>query len=299
MSQLIEHKFLQAIDDDLYDRILETVNNIKVQKYLNRETLEIDYTEIQKMIDIFELVIVDLWKYSFDKSDGDKKKNNFHKVCNDCYNLLQVIPIPLDPVEKMKHILKLFTYSYLGEKWEDMKRFLIETDDVWKIENTKNTDWDFKVLSNIYKSILYLIRKQTWEDLVQTRQYIEELRKDQKEYEERFLSETQDQYKKSLALELAAYYHLAGAVDLLSHYMMDGGSTRDVYSKIEYHLNEAIECCQHAQIFELDLLLRMLKTTFFKMIENSIWNITGQINAQATKFIKSVTRHTNDTKPHL
>ena len=294
----ISHPILEAIDDGQYERVLETVNKIKIYKYLDQDkpSTDEDFAEIQNVIDTFELVIVDLWKYSFNKQEIEKKKE-FHKICNDCFNLLQVMRIPSEPTDKIKHVLKLFSYSYLGEKWEDMKRFLIENKDELEIENKDDSQWDFKVLSDIYKAIIHLIRKESWNDLSQTAKYITKLRNDQKEYEEKFLGQIKGEYKKSTALELAAYYHLAKTVDLMGEYMINGGSARDLTGRLDYHFDTGIGYCQSARIFELDLLLRMLKTTFTKMIENSIWNISGQINSRATSFIRLVTQGAENKKP--
>ncbi len=294
----ISHPILEAIDGELYDKVLETVNSIKIHKYLEHDKTfsQKDYEEIQQVIDAFEFVIVDLWRYSFDR-EHLKQKQDFHKICNDCFNLLQVIPVPSEPADKIKHVLKLFSYSYLGEKWEDMKRFLLESKDVLELNTDKDIPWDFKVLSDIYKAIIHLIRKESWEDLSQTAKYIAKLREDQKEYEERFLGQVGNEYKQSAALELAAYYHLAKTVDLMGQYMINGGSTRDLRSRLNYHFDTAIGYCQNASIFELDLLLRMLKTAFSKMIENSIWNISGQINSKATKFIQLVTQDVGNKRP--
>lgn len=292
------HPILQSIDNSLYNRVLDTVNSIKIHKYLEKDKTfsQKDYDEIQNVIDMFELGIVELWRYAFDKSNLEKKKQ-FHKICNDCFNLLQVMPVPTSSVEKIQHVLKLFTYSYLGEKWEDMKRFLIENQSVWKI-NDNNPNWDSRVLSDIYLAILHLIRKEKQDDISDTAKYINRLRADQKEYEQSFLEATPNEYKKSSALELASCYHLAGAVDLLCHYMVNGGSSAlTVKSRIDYHFKTAIRYSQNAGIFELDLLLRMLQTTFSKMIENSIWNIAGQINSRATKFIESMTKDAGNKIP--
>ena len=294
----INHPILKSVDNGLYDKVLETVNNIKIHKYLEKDITcsQKDYDEIQNVIDTFELVIVDLWKYSFDKSELEKKEN-FHKICRDCFNLLQSMPIPSKPTEKIKHVLKLFAYSYLGEKWEDMKRFLLENRSICEIESKENPDWDFKVLSNIYMAIIHLIRKETWDDLSMAAKYIAKLRKDQTEYEGRFLNDVKEQHQKSTALELAAYYHLAKSVDLLGEYMINGGPSREIIIRLNYHFDEAIKHCQNARIWELDLLLRMLKTTFSKMVENSIWNATGQINSRATKFIRLFTQNQESKKP--
>ena len=288
-----DHPILDAIDSRIREKASEAANGIKIYKYLDRphDFSKDNYDSIQQVIDAYELAIVDLWKHAAGKKSPEKEQ--FHKACNNCFNLLQVMPVPSKPDEKIKHVMKLFVYSYLGEKWEGMRRFLAENQDAWEIGTENHERWDLRVLSNIYKAILHLIRKSTWEDLSKTAEHVAGLRRDQKEYEENFLAGEELEHKKSAAFELAAYYHLAGAVDLLGQYMINGGSTRDIIVRINFHFNAAIKYCQGAGIFELDLLMRMLKAAFSKMIENSIWNIAGQINSRAVKFIKLLVRKQN------
>ena len=287
-----EHQFINSIDGEKFKRVLDTVNNIKIDRYLETSSYDdLDFKEVRDVIDAHEFAIVNLWQYAFDNSNITQKRE-FHKVCKNCFSLLHVLPLPSEDTEKIKHVLKLFVYAYLGEKWEDVKRFLIENKDAWKV-NTDAERWDLRLLSNTYMAILYLVRKSSRDDLLQATRHIANLRKEQAEYENEFFEDVKQEDKKGTALEVVSYYHLAGAVDLLSKYMSNGRNTGSIVSKLDYHFDTAIRYCQHAAITELDLLLRMLKIAFRKMVENSIWNAAGQINPRITKFIELITADAN------
>ena len=284
-----DYPLLSAIEQKRSEQFLETINGMKIRKYLLPDPQEPqDFEEIRDMIGAYEIAIVDLWRHAFGGTDREKKRH-FHKACKDCFDLLQLLPIPSERVEKIKHVLKLFAYAYLGEKWEDMRRLWVEKEAELRVE-TEVKSWDLRLLSKIYMAILHLIMKKTWSDLSKAGDYIGSLKGDQNEYETGFLKRAGQDYEREAALELASYYHLAVAVELLGKYMLGGGATRGVISSLDYHFDAAIGCCQGASIMELELLLRVLKLTFKKMVENSIWNVTGQINSRVTKFIESITR---------
>ena len=295
----INHRLINTIDERLYHDVVEIVNNIKIRRRLEPEFIANpnDFAKIQDVIGIYELAIVDLWKHaSSTPSENIEEKNDFRKICNYCFNLLQALPIPDEPVEQIKHVLKLLTYAYLGEKWEDMKRFLLENDRIWESYNENETNWDLRLFSTIYIAILHLVRKTSWDDLDKATKFILKLRNEQMIFEEKFIKNIDETYQRGAALEIASLYHLAKSVDLLSNYMMQGNPP-EIIDLLDYHFDAAIDCCQSAKIIELDILLRMLKATFKKMVTNSIWNVTGRINSRVNKFVHLVTHAEPAKKP--
>lgn len=287
---LPEHKLIASIDKNISKRVDVLVNRNKIEKYLGSVNIfsEHEYQEITKVIGIYELAIVDLWNYNFETSKENlEKRKTVNSLCKKCFDLLQTLPIPEEPLLKIKHVLKLFTYSYLGEKWEDMRRILNEETAIWNI-NRENDYWDVRLFCTIYLSLLYLVRKESWQDLNTSIEYITTLRIEQKKFEKTYLDSKKDEDKKGTILELASLYHLAKAVDMMAQYMLKGIPT-NILPPLEYHLDTSIEYSQSARIIELDILLIMLKATFRKMISNSIWNVASRINSRVTKFIKSLT----------
>ena len=288
----IKHPLIDLLEKNTIETAYENVNNIKVNRTIHpTSSLTLNnLAAIEKVIETYELAVVDYWKYAFDgNSKNYEKKQIFHQICKECFSLMEVYPIPKNPIQKIIHILKLIAYAYLGEKWEDMKRYLKEHDEVWQIELLKDSTWDYRLFVNIYKAILHLTRKESWEDLSDSIKIILKLREEQKKFEKEYLNKIKDEYKRSSVLQLASFYHLAKAVEIVGEYMAQG-TPRDAETRIDFHFEKAIAYSQNARMVELDIILRILNSTFKKMIYNSVWVVAKRINSRVTEFTELITK---------
>jgi len=278
---------------DREEDVLNLVRQIKINSTIdpNYVPANQNYSIIADVIEVYELAIIELWKYAFDKkSENVDKKNEFHQLCKNCFNLLEVLPVPTDQIKRIKHVLKLMTYSYLGEKWEDMNRILKNNDEIWKV-STDSSEWDLRLFSTIYLAIVHLIRKKDSEDLKQASKLIEKLRAEQKKYEKLYLENRDLAFQKGAAYDLAALYHLAKSVELLGEYMLQGTpSPSRLLTMLDLQFENALKYCTLSRHMELDLILRMLQLTFKKMIENSIWMVANRVNSKVKTFTDLVTK---------
>ena len=252
-------------------KALDIVGEIKLNTTINPNYKpdEKTYQLIKESIEIYELAIIDLWKFAFDKtSENHERKTDFHKYCKECFYLLQVLPIPDKPVLKIKHVLKLLTYAYLGEKWEDMVRILVEDKTVWDLSSI-SSDWNVKLFSTIYLAILHLTKKENLEDLNKTSKLIAQLREEQGKFEKTYLDGIENKFKIGATYELVALYHLAKNVELLGEYMLQG-TPNQILVMLEMNFKKARTYAQQGRQIELELILRMLESTFRKMVENSV-----------------------------
>lgn len=266
------------IIDEFSDKIQTRAEEIISEKKFENKLFEKPYLTkkekelLKKVLGIYELAIIDLW-------DKDEKKNEFSALSKKCFDILQILPLPQDDISKIKHILKLIAYSYLGEKWEDGRRFLIEKKDTWKIEINDENMWDERLFKKTYLAILYLVRKNSWEDLRIAINLINNLRNEQKKYEKKYLNSIETEFKKGAALELASFYHFAKSIEILGKFMLEGESPSGrVISEIEYHLNKGIKFCDFSGNFEFSFLLRLMLAMFKKMVFNSIWRVKDTPN---------------------
>lgn len=268
---------MSAPDKVQLDTAHNIANHIRIREHLHGENRKRDDT-IEHAINLYELSIVQMW------GNGDVSDGAFQETCSKCCDLLRALPLPDDPEEKTKHVLKLFAYSYMGERWADMRR-VIQEEDVWTIP--EGDTWDRRVIYVTYRAILYLIKKTEWGDLDKSSKLICQLRKEQKTREYTLIQDTDPSNRWYLARDLAAYYHLAGTVDILSRFMRDGGSPSHTRTSINHHMDAARRLADGA--WELETLLIILKAAFTKMIDNSIWTVAGTINSRATDLIKRIT----------
>ena len=276
---------------DKEENALGIVREIKINERIDDKFTPSDesYLTIKNMIEGYELIIIGLWKYASDKSsDNHENKILFHTYCTKCFYLLQALPIPDESILKIKHVLKLLTYAYLGEKWEDMRRILITNKEIWKINNV-SSGWDERLFFNIYLAILHLTKKEKWEDLNETSKLIVELRDDQKKFEKTYLDGMQDKFKTSASYELASLYHLAKNVELVGEYMLQG-TPNQISVMLDMNFDKSILYSQQSRQIELELILRMLQLTFKKMIENSIWSVAKRVNSRVKTFTELITK---------
>ena len=271
-------------------KAIDLVREIKINKRINPDFVpdEDSYLLIRDVVEIYDLVIIELWKFAFDKSsENHEYKNSFHQYCKECFYLLQVLPIPDEPILKIRHVLKLLTYSYLGEKWEDMRRIIIKDRAVLELDSD-SPDWDVRLFSTIYLAILHMTKKEKWDDLSETSRLIVKLRSEQKMFEKTYLDGRQDKFKVGAAYELMSLYHLAKSVELVGKYMLQGTPSQ-INVMLDMNFEKAISYCEQGRQSELYLILRMLQLTFRKMIENSVWSVANRVNSRVKTFTKQIT----------
>lgn len=282
----IAHWIVSGLPEDIRRKADEIINKRKIEsKLFTKSTLTHEEKELlEKVLEIYELAIIDLW-------DKEEKKKEFSFLNKKCFDIIQVFPLPQDDIPKIKHVLKLIGYSYLGEKWEDGKRFLIEEKNAWSVSIDDKTTWDERLFKKTYLAILYLVKKNSWEDLRNAIDLINSLRDEQKDYEERYLESIDIEFKKGAALELASFYHFAKSIEILGEFMLEGEPSSDkVISELEYHLNKGVYFCDFSGNFEFSLILRLMLAMFRKMVFNSIWRVSEKINSKITSFVKTVTK---------
>jgi len=282
----ISHWIINELSDEIQKRVEEIISEKKFENKLFGECAltQEERKLLEKILEIYELAIIDLW-------DKEEEKNEFSTLSKKCFDILQIFPIPRDDISKIKHVLKLIAYSYLGEKWEDGRRFLIEEKNAWRIEINDKNMWDERLFKKTYLAILYLVRKNSWEDLRNAVNLINDLRGEQKKYEENYLNSVDTEFKKGAALELASFYHFAKAIEILGKFMLEGEPSSDrVISEIDYHLGKAIKFCDISGNFEFSLILRLMLAMFKKMVFNSIWRVSERINSKITSFVKHITK---------
>lgn len=217
---------------------------------------------IQNAVLSHELAIIRLWDYAFDKSaDSRGEKRVFHELCGDCLDLLKALPEPQDRAGQMLHRLKLISYAYLGERWEEAQEVtgdVPEPSDVWRD----------RVFESIFSSLLLLAGKKRLADLKGAKEAIGRLRQEQKSMEGPYLDGVDAEYRRGAAHELASLYHLAKGVEAAAGYV-ENGLPLDIRAALDMLFDKAFYHCQRSGQKDLEVVERMLELVLKKMVENS------------------------------
>ncbi len=279
MSSWSENWIYNLIPQEEYELAFDMVNGKSISCVLNQEE-EIDYSKIEHVQEILELTLMDILK------SEDVNEKDVAEVSQKIYLLLSALPMPVDSIEKAKHVLKILVYSYIGEQWESGRRYLIENNINILVE--EKDDWNICVFKKICNALFLLVKKENWKDLTMACQLISELREDQKKFELYYINSIAPSNKMFATYELISLYHLAKIVDIMATFMING-EILDIREQIGMHFGKAIEAAEEGGIVSLNLILIMLQRMLQKMISNSVWMVTQRVNSRVTKFVRNIT----------
>jgi replicative superfamily II helicase len=248
---------------------------------------ESDTQEEKLLIDFLndiEFDAIHLWN-----PKNDEEKQLFAKICNRYVEIAQTLIVPSDEMEKIFHVFRLMTFGYLGDRWEVVHRYLKDKQSYLEV-NCDCEDWNERLFKTIYMAVYYILLKDKWENLESAIGLINKLRSEQQNFENKMLDNVKNKSASPVvAFEIASFYHLAKCVDLLGTFQLEGKPT-NVNERLDFHFDQAINLSDKAGLVELGLISRLLKSTFQKMVNNSIWMVAYQINPSVKSFVETLVK---------
>jgi superfamily II DNA/RNA helicase len=205
------------------------------------------------------------------------------------FEIRRVFAIPEEDVSRVLHILHIAALAYAGDRWSDLKRWILEHGRETEAPNVgRAPSWDRRVLFVIYDGWLRLFRKDSWNDLHGIAGLVVALRQEQARYEARLIGGENSLEKKAMALRLIALYHWARATELLSTYMLQG-QPRGINQELDTHFEHGVRAASAAGDIHLEMLLRWLHVAARRMVAGSLWAATAGINTHVSHFVESLT----------
>ncbi len=259
---------------------------IQKAKICNRfESIQLSDEEIQtleKAKELSEVAILERW---------DDQDDDFKALCSTHFDIASQLPIDVDDEYLFYEYIKLISCAYLGENWHMARQFIKQKMD--ELAGIKpNGSWNIRLLQKSFLALVYLIKKDNWEDVDRAVKTIEELRREQDEFEASFLSNQHESTKPLVSGELVALYHFAKCVELAGKYVLNGRPP-EVETQLNYHLNYSKEYAALSQNISLELLIQYFGALAKKMIRNTIWYSTRGINTRVSAFNKHISEKTD------
>ncbi len=261
----------------------EEVNKLVNKRILSQElqniTLDIDFGKIERVTNILELYLFDIL------SSKNYNKDEVKKVSSELFRLCRVIPSSNESIDSLLYTLKYSCFGVLGDVGVSVSKLLKE--ESWDETFLTSENWKEKTLATIIDVWLRLIRKKGWSDRDRVLENIAKLRESQKQYEKKFLEQSE---QKRDAYELVILYHLAAAAEKMALYITDGkvDGNFQIQQILDSHFDRAIDVCDEVQMLELEPITRLLAHTSKQLVENSIWTVTRAVNSRVTKFVKEL-----------
>lgn len=270
---LLEHIAEERIE------VNRLINQLILSQELQNRTIDIDFSKVEKVVNILELYLFDLL------SSSASDRNEIKKVSAELFRLCRALPQSENTLQNLLLILKYSCFGVLGDVGINASKLLKEQG--WNETLLDSEVWKEKTLATIIDVWLRLIRKKGWNDRDTVLENILKLRESQKQYEKIFLEQSK---QKQNGYELIILYHLAAAAEKMAWYITDGkvDGNFQIQQILDSHFDRAINVCDEVQMLELEPITRLLAHTSKQLVENAIWTVTRAVNSRVTKFVKEL-----------
>lgn len=223
------------------------------------------------------------------KSSGDnvELRDQSTAASFESFNIKRVMSLPSDINDLLFFVLQISATAYCGERWSDLRRWYKENQAEIQIPKVDGTEWDQRLLYQIFDCWTRLFRKEGWEDLHRISEIIAKLRHEQKLFEGEILQNESDMANKITAFRLIALYHWAKGTEILAKYILQG-EPADPFSLLDKHFEAGVKAAEVSRDAQHEIILRWLHVTARVMISNSLWWATRRVNSKMTKFVHSL-----------
>jgi len=288
-------KFRQSILQFSKAKLVE--NAVGEQLALHLDDYFDDEDALRRLAMAYEMVAIEGMQDFINHTDNDELQDQFLAGSRRAFEIYRVLENPKnDDLKFIFHLLHLSALAYCGDCWTDLKHIYDDYSD--KIDNLspdKITEWDQRILFNLFDCWVSLFKKNSWQDLTNITTAITVLRDEQDQYENDYLMTDSNNENQAKSMRLMSLYHWAKATELLSLYTLQG-EPADIKSQLDRHFKLAIKISGDVGDAQLEILLRWLHASAEQMVNGSIWWIARTINSKATQFISHLA---NQPKPLL
>ena len=245
---------------------------------------------IDRAADAHEMASIYMWRHaepagSSAAPGAPLRAGELEGLCRQSFAMLEARPLPSDPIQRMCHVLLLFSYAYVGERWDAMARYLGERGegasvpcaaaDAAPLAADSEGGWEYDMLAGVYTALLCVVRKRDMDELRRARAIVERLRTMQGEREGAHLKSFKPRHRLAPARRLASLYHMARCVELLAEFM-GTGKPANVEQMLDLHFGEALAHGDGGGSAELDVIVRAVRPAFKRMVRNSAWFLAGR-----------------------
>lgn len=276
MSIQVKYDYLEQAFPDMLEGIGMLMQKAKLAgRFDNVSLSEEDKERLLNAKELCELKIIELW-------ENREHEVSFKGLCSVYFDIATLLPIEWGSELLIYEQLKLISLGYLGEHWHFVKQYLKANSDGFDAIQTDGS-WNQRILGISFKAIINLVKKESWDEISQSVELINHLRREQDDLESSFLNQLNEDSRPYGAAELVSLYHFAKCVDVLGSYLMEGRPL-EPEDKLKYHIDIAVEYARMSGNISLGLLYQFFEGFAIKMVRNTIWYTTRGMNNWVTRF---------------
>jgi replicative superfamily II helicase len=292
MSNYLENNWLTKDHIDKIVRIKKISETKKILDAFNEEISiqQNELAEISEVLTILELSVLAQLKIK----KNNNTKTTIQSLAYDYFSISSQFEIIKNIEYNFEYNLKILCFSYLAEKSEDGKKYFRSKREYWDQNSTLENSWLEEIAHQIERVFILLIVKEDWSDLEKINSIIKDLKDKQKENELNFFNEIEEDNKRGSAYLLISFYNLLTIAEKVSIFNMSGSpSTSELISDIELYFEIAIRNAGLSGNLSIELSIRLLETTLYRMVYNSIWRLSEFFGGNIEGYIQNMTRLNN------
>ncbi len=281
MSIQIKYNYLEQAYPDMLAGIGTLIQKEKLSKRFENVSLtNEDLTQLEKAKELCEIRIIELWE--------ERDSLEFKSLCSVYFDIASELLIDSESEYFILEQFKLIAFGYLGEHWHFVKHYLKTVESI--VDNLEPTaDWNNRILTISFKAVVNLVKKDSWHEIGQAVELINQLRGEQNDFENNFLNQVNEESRPYGAAELVSLYHFARSVEILGQYLMEGRPL-EPETQLHYHLNLSGEYAHKSGNISLSLLYQYFEAFAVKIVRNTIWYSTRGINNWISRFNQFISR---------
>lgn len=163
----------------------------------------------------------------------------------------------------------------------DLREYVIKT--------IANESWENKILTQIFNSLILLIRKESLSDIKNSLEQIEFLKEEQKKYEEAYLKDLPLINQTNKAINLVGYYHLCKILTETATYLIQGYSYQENLQKIiQRHTRYAYDSFENLP--RIQSLCSIIYLVCNRLYSNCIWTQTVGLSTNIQKLCETLNK---------
>jgi replicative superfamily II helicase len=281
MNAIKRYEILEQNYQDILAGLSELIQKARVSRKFN--TIELSEDEkklLQKAKEICELEINNYW--------DEKDSNEFLSLCITYFEIATCFDYDLNDEINIMEVFKIIIFGYLGEHSHYVKDYLLLIKN--HVINIRIPEkWNERLLYTIFKSLYFLVVKNSWKDIEKAVESINNLREEQEIFEANFFNRVREDSQPYGSAEIVSLYHFAKSIELLGTFLIEGNPA-DIENKMEYHFRIASEFAELSQNISLVLLYKYFKEFSIKLIRNTIWYNLRGVNHFISEFNKFIAK---------
>lgn len=281
MSIHTKYNHLEQAYPDMLTGIAVLIQKGKLsQRFESIRLVGEEISELEKAKELCELKIVELWE--------ERETISFKALCSTYFDIVSLLPIDANGEYYIYEQIKLIAFGYLGEHWHFVRQYLkVNAQVIYNLE--LGDDWNKRILTLSFKALSSLVKKDSWRDIDEAVHLINQLRHEQRDFENNFLNQLEEGGRPFGAAELVSLYHFAKTIEVLGQYLLEGRPLEPETS-LHYHLNLSREFAERSGNISLGLLYQFFEALAVKMARNTIWYTTRGVNNWVTRFNQFITK---------